>query len=38
VAWAAAHHDPAAWAATGLPAPVVAALVAADGEVHAPVP
>jgi hypothetical protein len=32
VGWAAAHHDPAAGAATGLPAPVVAALARADGE------
>jgi hypothetical protein len=32
VAWAAAHHVPAAGAATGLPAPVVAALARADGE------
>ena len=30
--WAAAHHDPAAVGATGIPAPVVAALHAADDD------
>jgi hypothetical protein len=28
--WAAAHHDPGAWAATGIPAPVITVLHAAD--------
>jgi len=28
--WAAAHHHPDRWAATGIPAPVAAALAAAD--------
>ena len=31
-AWAAAHHDPERWAASGIPEPVVAALVAADDD------
>lgn len=31
-AWAAAHHTPDAWDSTGIPAPVVAALVAADDD------
>ena len=31
-AWAAAHHTPAEWASTGIPGPVVAALVAADDD------
>lgn len=30
--WAAAHHDESAWAATGIPAPVVAALHDADDD------
>jgi len=30
--WAAAHHEPSAWAETGLPPPVVDALVAADDD------
>jgi hypothetical protein len=30
--WAAAHHDPATWEATGIPAPVVAALHEADDD------
>src|SRR4029077_3431282 len=29
-AWAAAHHQPERWASTGIPEPVVTALVAAD--------
>ena len=32
VAWAAAHHRPERWAATGLPLDVCRALAAADGE------
>jgi len=31
-AWAAAHHEPERWASTGIPEPVVAALVAADDD------
>jgi hypothetical protein len=30
--WAAAHHDPASWEATGIPAPVVDALHEADAD------
>jgi hypothetical protein len=30
--WAAAHHDPDQWASTGIPEPVVLALVAADDD------
>ncbi len=30
--WAAAHHDPSRWDATDIPAPVVAALHAADDD------
>jgi hypothetical protein len=30
--WAAAHHTPDAWPSTGIPEPVVAALVAADDD------
>ena len=30
--WAAAHHDPAMWEGTGIPAPVVEALHAADDD------
>jgi hypothetical protein len=32
VAWAAAHHRPDRWRATGIPAPVCRALATADGE------
>jgi hypothetical protein len=35
VRWAEAHHDPAAWAASGIPLPVCRALARADGEPEA---
>ena len=31
-AWTAAHHHPERWAATGIPEPVVVALVACDDD------